>query len=76
MVKLELKKKDINKLIKLKTVRLAEYAQHRDNIGWNEALIKIVGTKTYECLQNERTEYYLKSDEYIRNQYELEFICK
>lgn len=69
---MELKKRDINKLIKLKTVRLAKYVQRRDNIKWNEALIKIAGTKTYECLQNENTAYYLESDEYIWNQYELE----
>lgn len=69
---MELKKRDINKLIKLKTIRLAKYVQRRDNIEWNEALIKIAGTKTYERLQNENTAYYLESDEYIWNQYELE----
>lgn len=64
----------INKLIKLKAKRLAEYIQKRDSITWEKAVEKMVSTKTYDCLIDKKTEYYSESDEYIANQYELELV--
>lgn len=62
----------ISKLIDSKSQALAEYIKKIDNISWNEAVDKMIRTKTYACLVDEKTGLVLESNPYIFNQYELE----